>query len=329
MKQIKFNYLKFWGPFLIIIWPSIAMSQTEVFLSKPDPNIYRVIGIEKSGETPNDTALIMEYNRNGLLVSESVPKFYIFIDYRYDSEGRLIEREALYGESFANGTTFYSYSGDTLVEKSLLMNSFQKKIKVLNNEKQVSAEITYYAAGQSTDSYIENVNYSYLPSGKLKRIECVTQYHDYSKEAEDYYEMDEDLIISELQLTKKIREEKTYTEFNYKNDLPISEITYNSGSGKKLRNIKFKYDDKTHLIEKKEVTYAVSASSKQISSQGRTTIIYRYKYNQEGQLIENSQINRGYSSTKFYKDGKLIKETEAYDDKKIEGTLVTYQYVYY
>jgi hypothetical protein len=325
----KFVYQIFFQTILLTIFPSIVFAQTEVFLSKPDTNIFKVIGIEQSTESTNDTALIMEYNRNGLLISESVPKYYFFIDYRYDDENRLTEKEALYGESFSNGTTFYSYSNDTIIEKSFLMISFRKNIKVLNKEKQVSSEITYYAAGQSSESYIEHMNYNYTTSGKPNRIDLIREYHDYSKEVEDYYEMDEDLIISELESAEKTKVEKTYTEFNYKSGLPTSEITINSATGKKLLEKYFKYDKKSYLLEKKEITYNASESEKSNSSPKKTKVINRYKYDIKGQLIENMQTSKSYSTIKLYKDGKLIKETEVFDNKKLEGTVVTYQYVYY
>jgi hypothetical protein len=329
MKQHKLDHPLLILFFLIVVFPSSVLSQVEVFLSKPDKNIFKVIGIVQSSDIPDDTARILEYNQNGLLIKESVPKYYIFIDYRYDNSGRLTEKEALYGESFANGTTFYSYSGDTLVEKSLLFMSFQKKIKVLNKKGKTIYENTFYAAGNSAESFIEHIDYDYSESGQLNGTKQEISYHDYSKEAEDYYEMDEDQIITELQMAKLTKKVNSYTIFKYKNDLLISENTFNTGSGQKTNEVYYTYNQGGQLVLKKEFTYTFPELPNINSSPSKNKTIIKNKYNKKGELLENKQIKDKYVQTGYYQNGKLIKETEAFNDKKIKGTLINYQYIYY
>jgi hypothetical protein len=329
MKQRKLDF-----KFLILLiilkaYSAVGFSQSEVFLSKPDKNIFKVIGIDQTINGPDDTARILEYNQNGLLIKESVPKYYIFIDYRYDLAGRLIEKEALYGESFANGTTFYSYHGDTLIDKSFLFMSYQKKIKLLNRKGQAIFENTFYAAGNPAESFIEHIDYDYSESGKLNMVKQEITYHDYSKEAEDYYEMDEDQIINELQLANVIRKENSYTVLKYKNDLLVSEISYNSESGQKTSDVLYKYNRDGKLLLKNEITYTYPESSKPKHKPVKVKTTIKNKYNPKGELIENKQINNKYCLTGYYKEGKLIKQTEVYDDKKSQGSVVIYQYVYF
>ncbi|NJO89562.1 MAG: hypothetical protein HC831_11890 [Chloroflexia bacterium] len=49
--------------------------------------------------------------------------------------GRLIEKEALYGESFANGITSYSYSEGLEVEKNQAMGFFSETVKELKQKR--------------------------------------------------------------------------------------------------------------------------------------------------------------------------------------------------
>jgi hypothetical protein len=329
MKPFKLQHQFFLLSIALALFSSNALSQVDVFLSKPDSNIFKVIGIDQSSSSFGDTARILEYNANGLLIEESVPKYYMYINYRYNDNGQLTEKEALYGESFANGTTLYSYDGDTLTEKSLLMVSFQKKIMIMNKQGKPITEKIFYAAGYSSNSYIKQIKYNYSVSEQLTMITSGTDYHDYSKEPEDYYEMDEDQIINELQAAKLIKQENIRSVFNYKNNLISSEITYNSDLQIKLHEKLYKYDGKGKLIQEKEITYTYPESPKLKPIPEKTETIVRNKYNQKGELIEIKQINKGYTSLAYYVGGKLVKETELYKDKKIEGTVVNYQYVYY
>jgi hypothetical protein len=181
MNRAKFRLLiiLIFSPFCIN--SSVILAQMDVYLSKPEKNIFKVIGIDKSKNSSEDTSQVYEYNRDGLLKYESMPQYYMFINYRYDNEGKLIEKEALYGESFLNGTTFYYYNSDTINEVAMLLASYSNSIKVLNKQRNPVSEETWHAAGLSTESYIKKVNYEYSGTGFLQMIKYNTEYHDYNK----------------------------------------------------------------------------------------------------------------------------------------------------
>jgi hypothetical protein len=329
MNSTKFRLL-----IILIVSPfcinsSIILAQMDVYLSKPEKDIFKVIGIDKTKNSSEDTSRIFEYNRDGLLIFESMPQYYMFINYRYDNEGKLIEKEALYGESFLNGTTFYYYNSDTINEVAILLASYSNSIKVLNKQKKPVSEKTWYAAGLSTESYIKQVNYEYSGAGFLQMIKYNTEYHDYNKETEDYFDMDEDDIIDELESAKIIKQENSHAIFTYKNNLIISEITYNSDSKKKIEEKLYKYGKNGKLIERKEIEFNYPETAKAKPVPRKDVTIYKYKYDNNGDLIEISQVNNGYTTTGSYNNGKLIKETETNKGSKKATSVIEYQYVYY
>jgi len=320
MKLPKFNHIIV---SIFILTSAILKSQTQVFLSKPDDHIFKVIGLVQENDNSFDTARILEYDTEGLLKSESIPKFYQFINYSYDNQHRLIGKEALYGESSANGTSLYTYNGDTIIEISLLIDSYRKKITIQDKNKNPIHEINYFAASYSSNSYISEEVYSNDLKGKFKSKNDFTVYYDYHNEAQNYYEMNDDQIISELKSAKQINQSTAITFYKYKKEFLLSEKTYTEGQRKKIHEILYKYNKSNQLKAKKERFYSNNSSVK------KNKVSTKMEYNKIGELIEITQLGKGIKVISYYQSGKLKKEIEFASDKKIEPIVTNYQYIYY
>lgn len=307
-----------------------AKSQMEVFLSVPDTKIQRVVALSNDNGNVEDTARVLEYDKNGLLIQERVPAYYIYIDYRYNKQGQIVEKEALYGESFENGTSSYFYSTDSIIEIIQAMGYFQKNLKTYNKKKQLISETVYFAACGAGESFIEHIIYNYYETGKPNLTEYKRIYYDFSGEPTEFFDMEESQILAELQSASKLREEKKHTIYDYKGNLCQSETTYDSNTRKKLMEITYKYDNDGKILLKKEIayTYPENKNTKPIPTINVNYSI-KYKYNNNGELIEIQQINAGYTHTGYYADGKLLRETEMYDNKDSLPTEIKYQYFYY
>jgi hypothetical protein len=304
-------------------------AQPDVFLKGPDKNIHTVIGIQKPETGFCDTVRIYKYNPEGLLLNESMPCYYMFVDYQYDTYGRMLQKDALYGESFANGTTYYRYQGDTIYELSHLLVSYQKALTIKGKGNKTLYKRTWRTAGLGAESSIHEMSFEYSPEGQILKSISQISYHNYSNE-DGEFEIDENTDYpSEIEKSPLVRKEKTQTTFRYRKKRLVSEITINPETHQKLAEITYLYNKNSAITEKKEVTYTTSFFTNDkpvLMKQIRTTY---YKYDRLNDLSEVISISDGYSQTYIYQNNRLIKEIEAGGKENAESTSIEYHYIYY
>lgn len=328
--MIGFDILKTVILFILLTLNPIYLlfSQTKVFIGKPDKNIRMVVGLSDNGGEFHDTIRVLEYNRQGLLIHERIPASYIFLDYWYDDSNRLVQKEALYGESFANGATSYIYSGDTIIEISSLLASGQKTVKLHDKQARPIKEISWYVSTNGSESFIEEITYDYSATNQLQLQTIKRNYYHINVEGEssfwEYVTSIQDLFIpSEI-----LRSEEIGLQYNYKKERLVSVVESVQGTNHKRPVTSYKYNCKGLIVQKKEIAYIRNNfGDRPLRDKIINHIIY--KYDKQGDIIEILESGMGYSLKCNYLDGRLNTETEIYKGTVNEKSVINYRYLYF
>lgn len=236
-----------------------------------------------------------EYDRNGNLISEKDNRYYIIIDMKYDSENRIIEKQALYGESFANGTTIYKYQKNEITETDAAMGFLNHKVIRFNSNNDTSEINEIHIDLFGNESWRKTIQFQYNNKNLLRTK----------------------TIINEQYKPTLLEEVSTIN-----NELVQVVFSDNNKLGEKLNKIHYSYNANNKLISKKrnlesrkyekkyqyDINSSLLLSEKQLLN-GKTFLEKIYKYNENKKIKEIKITYR--DTTKTDNNGALkIKGTE-------------------
>lgn len=295
----------------------------KLFLNEADKNIKEVICYEI---IDNDSSVYSKiiYNKKGLILSENQPEYHIHINYKYDKENRLSEKEALYGESFANGTTTYKYDNNTRIAEINAMGFYSFEIERYNDAGNIEIKEIYFIAAGMGESKVEKQYFYYDKSGKLLKTMYLTEYLDIKKEAGSLVDIKaKDELIKELLFNPLIRTEQGVEIYKYNKKGQLYSRLYTN------LNTNISIWEKIYLINLEglvgfENHYFLNSESmeKNLSSQKYTK---SFHYNNDKELERVEENTEGIKTTKYYKNNKLIKKTES----RNQGESITNYHYYY
>jgi len=311
---------------LVIFSFNMANAQeTNFFIGKPDKNIKRVVVYDVDIEKDTTSlSYIVEFNKNGQVIKESQPEVHIHVNYKYDKKGRLITKDALYGESFANGTTDYHYSKGVEIEKNKAMGFYSEIRKEFNKAGNIREEQTFYVAGGMGESKIETIIYKYNKNDLLaQKIINIDQY-DFEVEPGEVPEMEPEILIKKLKAAKIKGKESFIESYEYNlNKQLISKEFISTNSKKKLYKETYEYDDSGLLAKEKKGCFTTDS---QVNIPCEETKIER-KYTTKNQLESITTERDLFLNIETYKDGRLVSSYGRY--ARTDSYRYSYKYEYY
>ncbi|MDF1547991.1 MAG: hypothetical protein P1P88_09215 [Bacteroidales bacterium] len=296
----------------------------DLFADKPDNKVKEVISYLEGKDTSTIESVI-SFDRNANVIREAQPDFYVEINYKYDKAGKLIEKDALYGESFANGKTIFQYIDNKVVESTFALGFYSQVHKTFDNRKKLQKLKSLYIAAGMGESKIETENYEYNNKKLLVRKEMNLTYYDLNKETGTIDEVPANSLIVELRAANVLKNEKYFTTYSYdkKNKL-VAEVFYNADTKKKLWEINYKYNSKGLLVNEMK-----SCSNHPENNQNNVCKEYQVikDYDADGKLMSITTKEKNFEQKLVYKDGRLINTTEKYEPG--DAIHYTYKYKYY
>ncbi len=327
---------------LIVLFPLLSFAQSS------QKQIKSVIGTCYQN---SDTATICTeeyYNKFGLLDSMRDNRYYIKIDKKYDQKGRIIQKEALFGESFGNGTTNYFYYLDSTLEKEAAGGFYRETLTIFSPTGDTSMVSEIFVSGGPYQSFKKTILYSFK---NHQLIETGTTQMFYSL-PDGYYEIElaePDSIKSVLKTLEIYNTVQFTTKFEYNKVGKIISKTLNHALN--LQKNYYSYDsqnretkvvvligaDTSSIAEYqydkngKRIKYTTTSFLKNgqnlENTVSKTQIIDIY--DKKGNLLqENKSNNTIIYQIDYYKNGQLVKTEEFENDTKISSAIV-FQYQYY
>ncbi|MBQ4121562.1 MAG: hypothetical protein IJD35_06065 [Clostridia bacterium] len=254
-----------------------------------------------------------EYDKNGLIVSETLNMNGTAMTFTYDAQGRLVKESVDYGEGYI-GECINTY-GEGGVHQ----------VATMGDETVVDADYTFNASGYplTVKGNIggADVDISYTYNEKNLCISSYSKSEDGSYKVETVYN-DKDLAVSETT--------STYDNSGVLFHKYVKEYTYDN-SGRVLSQIRSDYGNDNKLRSKEIYSYEYDAAGNKIKEEredigpdGKTSSkrIETWSYNDKKQLLETT-------STSYNRYG-VIDEKESvsyeYDSKGncVKETLKTY-----
>lgn len=216
---------------------------------------------------------VKTYNEKGQILTDYDNLYHIILDYYYNEEGKIIEENFLFGESFSNGNTKYIYAvnSDTLITAG--SGYYNEKIYSFDNKKDTIIITEFYVSGimplnlYSVEKFIYNRKNQII--GKEKKT------INKENNSENY----------ELHFAPREEIKAKFNEFRNADSILITtKIKYNyKGKIKKLK-----------VIEPQK------------------TRINKYFYSRTGNLIKEKHFDNKkliYKSTNIYSKNKKIQKT--------------------
>ncbi len=296
---------------------------------KPLPNnIKKLTAIQHSifeGDTTSENFFEYNFNKNGDAISYKYFTYHLQEDLKYDSLNRIVEIDALYGESFANGNIKYEYpSKNQKIEIHDKMGFYQYKKSefVFDSMDRISNELLYDSTFNKIEEYnlvyLIKKNYQYDKNGNIEKESHVA---DSDGKLVYTYQMDR-----EYNKEKLIKQTVHYFKDTMSTTIPT--IDYYSDEIKQIyyvQNGDFegKIEKEIELIAGKNdtINYEVYYKYQKLDS---TTISQEKNYFNNKKRIEHNKY--------FYKNNHLIKleEYSISKDTNQEPKLSTWtEYSYY
>lgn len=295
----------------------------KLFLNEADKDIKEVICYEI---LDGDSSIYSRttYNKQGLVVSENQPDYHIHQNYKYDKNGRLIEKEALYGESFANGIVKYEYNDKVRIAENDAMGFYLVEIERYNDAGNDEIKETYYIAAGMGESKVQKRYFYYDISGKLLKIMYLTEYLDIKKEVGSLVDSKNKAgLLRELLSAPLIRKEQGVETYSYNKNGQLYRRLYtnlntNISEWEKtyLLNLDGLIGFETHYFWNSESLEKEPANEKYTKS---------FHYNNEKKLERIEENNGDVIITKYYISDKLVEIKES----RNQGESVTKYHFYY
>ncbi len=321
MKKIILSF-----SFLLFLFLSFSVSaQYEIEEFKPLPkNIEKITAIQHSiyeGDTTSENYFEYNFDEKGNTTKSHYLTYHIMEEIKYDSLDRILEIDAVYGESFGNGNLKYYYPSKNQKIEIHDKMGFYKYIKldfIFDKEDRISEEIKY-------DSTINLVN----TDDPIALISKINSRYVYDKNGNQIQKLDIENatkeLIYEMHALYNKKQLVNKTEKYSQNHLTKSYATYKSEEYFYIKEGNFKDKiEKTINFEinendttKSEIQYVYTALD---SINTKKEMIYFYKN-------KSSQKN-----ILFYKNNHLIKleEYSISEENNREPKLSTWtEYTYF
>lgn len=299
MKKILLNYS--FLLFLLLSFSVSAQYEVEEFYPLPK-NVEKIKVLQHTifeGDTTSENFSEYNFDRRGNTISWEYFTYHGSEKRKYDSLDRILEIDGLYGESFTNGITHYSYPSKNQKIEIHDKMGFYKYIKsefVFDSINRISTEINY----DSTSNVIDPDN----PSALIYRTTNRYWYDKYGNKVQELiildstneiiYEMN--ALYNEQQLMKKT---ETYSQNhpnkNYATNTSEEYFYITDGEFKDKIEKKITFEINENDTTKNEIQYSYQRLD---SITTTTNINYFYK----------NELNR--LNKYFYKNNHLIKLEE-------------------
>jgi len=307
---------------------------------------------DTKGDTVQSNCIVKLYNKNGLETSEHDNRYYMMIDMVYDSLNRMIEKDALYGESFGNGTTFYSYTSNKTFEKEHAMGFYRELEREMNRSGQVTTEKELFLSGYYGQNSVSTTKYIYS-SNLLKSKETITKSYEFD---EEYINMNfnrPEELINKILKSKMVEEIKTTVNYEYNDSkqliteteknptsIKIKTYTYNPETKLKIKETQktdnflsyeliTNYNKAQKITKETKLFYYESSDEKGASTITKTDNTIEYQYDDLDNITKITEYsdNKKYSD-QIYENGLLTKEI-SYDTQDEIYEILIYVYTYY
>ncbi len=285
---------------------SRLLAQEEIFfVNKPNTGIKRIIECEIGDKNDTTQGFIYDYDTNGLLVKVTQPESHVLVDYQYDTIGRLIKVDALYGESFANGTTTYDYSDGNETETTLAMGYFTKKRKIFNKQGNISKLITYNIGGGMGNSYLKEEVFEYDTKGLLKKKHITIKRYDLNKEPGEFSENESNALVEELVNSELLKKDRFVEVYIYDTKKQLVKTHFKDLIiDKTVFEVEYIYNQAGKLAEK----IGKYASNNKVDYTG---VSFNQKhtinaYDENNELKTVTEKDDYYQLIKNYKEGRLV-----------------------
>ena len=323
-KILQFTFLMV--SYLTFGFNVIIAQETSYFIDKPDKNIKKII--KYSVDTEKDTSYldyVVEYNKSGQLIKESQPEVHIHIDYEYDKKGRLQKKEALYGESFANGITTYEYIDGSVIEKNLAMGFYSETRNEFDKIGRLNKTSTFYVAGGMGESKIETIVYEYNMDNQVSKKSINIEYYNYEVEPGEVPEMKTEYLISKLKAAKLGKKNHFVEKYKYDSAKNMIQVDFLNDDKNELQYYTtYQYNNSGLLTKEHKVCVKPSGNHAVLPCEETKT---ERKYNAKNQLESITTKGGAYSNINFYKEGRLVSSSEKYSSNL--SYKYTYKYEYY
>jgi uncharacterized protein YbcV (DUF1398 family) len=304
---------------------TLVAQETEYFAGKPDKNIKSVLIYEVDIE--KDTSYlyrIVEFNKNGQVVKDEQPDYHIHLNYKYDEMGRLIEKDALYGESFANGVTTWFYSESKVIEKNQAMGFYSETVKELDKEGKIVKISTFFVAGGMGESKIQIETFDFNKSKLITKRNIEISYFDFNLEPGETSEMEPETLIEKLKNSKILKKENFTEVYSYNSQEKLTaKAFYIADQKKSLSEQVFEYNDKGLLVKETKKCFE--------NNEFRDLDCIEYsvdrKYSRQNKLESITTKKESFLSIETYKNERLLSSYTKYSDKYESKYL--YKYVYF
>lgn len=293
----------------------------------------------EAGQTERRLQLHEKYDAQGNLIYSYQPDLYCTMEYRYDEQNRLSRSYQMCGESFWNGSMVYSYPAENLVvvrSEEMIGGSYLRR-DTLNAQNRIQARWSYWVQeGETADSIITHIRYTYSPKGLLLRTH--TQIITYDKR------------------NPKVPDSRTndFEEFEYNSrDSLTAKYVYAENPQQKRMVYQARYDSltgkKTESFEQPYAEGGVTRSEYLYDEQGRLShfknwylpseeaewmmtreVLYRYPNEQERVEVWRSYYENTFDSeeVRTFQNDLPVRITIL--DAQGQGRqLVIYEYTYY
>lgn len=298
-----------------------------------------------------------KYNRQGLLLGKHNYKYYHSKEFKYDSLNRIVEVEALYGESFANGITKYSYKGSKTLKQEFAMGYYAEMLITKTDFDSVSHIEFILASGSFGENRFETHQYYFNDKNQTVKLIVNTTFYNLVMERDDLLMLEpvdikKKLFNSKVESKKEIIRNYKYNQVgNIKLDIETylksgrilkTEYFYDKNSNLKSREVYyddtllvydwyFKYNENELLVKEIKHNYekVFSDYKNNVYTYEDMLITLEYFYNTNADLIQIKESHEDKRViNKYFKEGKLIKKEE--HNSKGEWTeTIDYEYVYW
>jgi len=298
-----------------------------------------------------------KYNEQGLLLGEYNYQYYYSKEFKYDSLNRITEVDALHGESFANGTTKYSYEGNKTFEKEFAMGYYSESVITKTVFDSISRIEWLIASGDYSENKFETHQYYFNEKNQIVKLMVNTTFYDLDMERDDL------LLLGPADIKKKLFNSKVQSkeeilkiyEYNQDGNIKLDIETYlNSGrilkaecfydknTKQKTREVYYNdsllaYDWYFEYNENGQPAKEIKHNYEKVFSDYKNNvytyedmlITFEYFYNTNADLV---QIKESYKEQRvinqYFKKGKLIKKEE-HNSKGEWVETIDYEYVYW
>jgi len=317
---LSFSFLLF----LLLSFSASAQNDLELFLPLPK-NIEKITAIQHSiyeGDTTSENYFEYNFDKKGNTTKSHYLTYHIMEELKYDSLDRIIEIDAVYGESFAYGNLKYYYPSKNQKIEIHDKMGFYKYIKldfILDGQYRIIEEIKYDSTINLVEQdnptvLISKINSRYVYDKNGNQVEEL-QVEDATKEL--IYEIH--ALYNEKNLINKTeKHSQNYPTKSYATTTSEEYFYITEGKFKDKIEKKITFEINQNDTTKSEIQYVYTLLDS-INTKKEIIYFYNNKFSQKNIL--------------FYKNDHLIKLEEYYISKEIQepelSTWTEYTYLFY